>query len=474
MQNNTLFPNADQRDHWDEYLTTRLSAAMADLPNGPVAPDADPAILRAELATFDFETPIPMDHLLDWTVETLSHGIVQLNHPRYLGLFNPKPSFPAQLAERITAAFNPQLASATTSPAATAIEAHVCTALARRAGLGAAATGHFTSGGSEANYTAVICALTAAHPGFAAQGARAFPGQPVFYISADSHLAWIKIAHQAGIGRNGARMVATDGAGRICPDALRTAIAADRAQGHVPFMIAATAGTTNAGMIDPLVPCADIARAQGLWFHVDAAWGGALLCSATHRVRLAGIERADSITIDAHKWFATTMGCGMFLTAHQAALSAAFTVTASFMPSHAPAQDPYVTTAQWSRRFLGLRLFLSLASGGWAAHARHVETAIGLATSLRTRLIQSGWTAQNGADSLAVICLTPPPGAPSVRDIAHTIVTSGAAWVSTARFEGQDVLRACVTNGETTEADIHAVADALAALCHHPVLTAAQ
>lgn len=473
MQNHALFPNAATRDHWDDHLTTRLNAALAALPQGPVAPQADPETLRAELAAFDFEAPVPLGDMLDWTVDKLAHGIVQLNHPRYLGLFNPKPSFPAQCAERITAAFNPQLASATTSPAAVAIEAHVCTALARRAGLGPTATGHFTSGGSEANFTATICALTAAHPDFAAAGARAFTGQPVFYISADSHLAWVKIAHQAGIGRNAARMIETDGTGRMSATALAAAIASDQNAGNIPFMVAATAGTTNAGMIDPLGPCADIAHRNGLWFHVDAAWGGALLCATPHRHRLTAIERADSITIDAHKWFATTMGCGMFLTAHPAALSAAFTVTASFMPSHAPSLDPYVTTAQWSRRFLGLRLFLSLAAGGWAAHALHVETGMALITTLRTRLTRAGWTALNGADALAVLCVTPPPGAPPVQAIVRHIVTSGAAWVSVARFEGQDVLRACVTNGETTEADILAVADALIAAGGHAVPAAA-
>src|SRR5207237_8089942 len=132
------------------------------------------------------------------------------------------------------------------------------------------------------------------------------------------------------------------------------------ARGCVPFLIVATAGTTNAGMIDPIERCAAIARDRGLWLHVDAAWGGAVMASERLRGALAGIELADSITIDAHKWFATTMGCGMFFTKHAGLLSMAFQTTASYMPSNIVSVDPYVTTAQWSRRFLGLRLFLSL------------------------------------------------------------------------------------------------------------------
>src|SRR5207245_2664865 len=118
------------------------------------------------------------------------------------------------------------------------------------------------------NYTALLCALTRGNAKFATEGARAFEGPPVFCISKDSHLAWLKIAHQAGIGRSAAHLVATDGSGRIDPEALTHAVEADRARGCIPLMIAATAGTTNAGMIDPIAQCAEVARLFGLWFHV--------------------------------------------------------------------------------------------------------------------------------------------------------------------------------------------------------------
>src|SRR5207237_6001208 len=130
--------------------------------------------------------------------------------------------------------------------------------------------------------------------------------------------------------------------------ALAHHIEADLGHGCLPVMIAATAGTSNAGMIDPLVRCAEIARKHALWYHVDAAWGGALIASDRLRGRLAGIEQADSTTIDAHKWFSTTMACGMFVTAHPSVLSSAFQVSVSFMPSNFPGLDPYVTTMHWS------------------------------------------------------------------------------------------------------------------------------
>jgi glutamate/tyrosine decarboxylase-like PLP-dependent enzyme len=227
-------------------------------------------------------------------------------------------------------------------------------------------------------------------------------------------------------------------------------------------MIAATAGTTNAGMIDPLAPCAEIARGFGLWYHVDAAWGGALIASDRLRRKLAGLEQADSVTIDAHKWFATTMGCGMFLTPHAPILSAAFHVSANYMPSNALGADPYITSVQWSRRFLGLRLFLSLASAGWKGYARHIERAIELSAMLREELEARGWSTANDS-SLAVLCIEPPSGSRDIASIVSDVLASGRAWISAAMFEGRPVIRACITHGETTPEDLRQLVEALEA-----------
>lgn len=462
-----LFPSAADRAHGEDALTRSLAEAHDRVIQGAVAPTLDHDEFRRALAGFDFAAARPLGDALAWVIESMEHGVTQITHPRYLGLFNPAPTFPAQCADRIAAAFNPQLASATTSPAAVAIEAHVIRSVARRAGLPAEASGHFTSGGAEANFTALLCALTRAEPGFAVHGARAFAGPPVFYASAECHLAWLKIAHQAGIGRAGLRLVATDGSGRMCADALSGAMAADRAQGRVPVMVAATAGTTGAGAIDPLADCDELARRFGAWFHVDAAWGGALIASDRLRGLLAGIEAADSITIDAHKWLATTMGCGMFICADPAAPAAVFQAANSFMPPSVAADaavDPYVASAQWSRRFIGLRLFLSLAAAGWAGYGAHVERSVVLAGLLRDRLAERGWRIANDP-ALAVVCAEPPPGSGAVRDVIGRVLASGSAWVSAARFEGREVVRACVTNGETTAGDIEQVAHALYLAC---------
>jgi glutamate/tyrosine decarboxylase-like PLP-dependent enzyme len=458
---NHLFPDGDERVSIDNMVTLLLAQITRHVDYGSVVPTFNLAKFRDELATFDFAGPMSFqeyNELIVWTIRQMEHGIVHITHPRYFGLFNPKPTFPAEIADRITAAFNPQLATWTTSPAAVEIESHVIRAVSARIGLPPGSTGHFTAGGSEANFTAVLLALIKFCPRFVEEGARAFPGQPVFYVSKESHLAWLKIAQQAGIGRTAVRLVDTDGHGRMKADALRWALQCDLEEGRTPFMIAATAGTTGAGMIDPLSECAQIAYNFGLWYHVDAAWGGGLIASDTLHHRLVGLERADSVTIDAHKWFATTMGCGMFVTQHPELLATSFYVLTGYMPSHEVSVDPYVTSIQWSRRFLGLRLFLSLAATGWEGYAGHVEHALTMIGLLEKQLIEHGWIIVNESP-VGVLCFIPPSG--SVRQIVKQVVTSGTAWVSVAVTEGREVIRACVTCGTTTEEDISELVNTL-------------
>ncbi len=177
---------------------------------------------------------------------------------------------------------------------------------------------------------------------------------------------------------------------------------------------------------------------------------------------LAGIELADSITIDAHKWFATTMGCGMFITREPAILSEAFRVGAEFMPSSATSIDPYLNSVQWSRRFMGLRLFLSLAAAGWEGYGAHVERAVQVTDCARARLVAAGWSVANNS-RLAVLCVLPPAGSPPVREIVRKVLASGRAWVAVAKLEGREVVRICATHGETSLSDVEELVAALQA-----------
>ena len=448
-----LFPGLGERRATDSLLTVLLEDARASTAAGPVGATVTFDEALGRLRRWNFQLSRPLQDVLAWVVDQMAEGVVHVDHPRYFGLFNPTPSFPAQCAERVVAAFNPQLATHVTSPFPVAVEAHLIAQIANRAGFGAIAGGHFTNGGSEANATAMVCALTHADQAFGERGARAFARPPAIYTSEAAHLAWLKIAHQVGIGRSAVRLIATDGAGRMDGAALGARIAADEQAGFKPVMIVSTAGTTGAGMIDPIAACTGLARRHGAWHHVDAAWGGAALFSDRLRPLLDGLSTADSVTIDAHKWLATTMGCGIFLTAHPAVQNQAFHAAMPCMPSAVDELDPYVNTAQWSRRFLGLRLFVALACSGWDGYACYLERSVELATTLAAMLRARSWRIINRSD-LAVLCARPPEGSAPVAALCAAVVRSGHAWVSPITFEGEAAVRICITSGETTGADL--------------------
>ena len=456
------WPAKERRLAIQQELSVRLAEALDALQSGPVDPQPDPDALRARLKQFDFREPLDLLDASGSVIDLLQHGIVHLMHPAYFGLYNPSVTFPSILADQITAHFNPCLAVWSQAPAAVEIERHVVEAVGGLAGWRPdEIAGHFTSGGAEANNTAVLMALTAACPAFSERGARAFAGRPRLYVSAESHLAWFKIAHQAGIGREAVRLVPTDGTGKLDPQALEQQIRTDRAAGDVPVFIGATAGTTNAGMIDPLDDCFAISRAHGAWFHVDAAWGGAGLVSPHCAEHLRGIEKADSITLDAHKWFAVPMGAGMFLSRDRDLLGKTFRVAASYMPESTEAEvDPYTHSLQWSRRFMGLKLFLSLACMGWSGYREHIEQSLRLAEVLKSRLAGNGWRVVNDSP-LAVVCFVDDRGQARPETMADDVAKAGRTWISAAKFEGESVLRACLTSHFTGEEHIDVLVEEL-------------
>ena len=462
MPSSARWPARERRLAVQQQLSVRLADAIEALQSGPVDPQPDPDALRTKLAQFDFRQPMGLLEASQSVIDLLQHGIVHMMHPAYFGLFNPSVTFPAVLADQITAYLNPCLAVWSHGPAAVEIERHTVEAVGGLAGWRPdEIAGHFTTGGAEANNTAVLMALTAACPDFAENGARAFGGQPRLYVSAESHDAWFKIAHQAGIGRAAVRPVPTDGTGRLDPLALERQIRTDRSDGDAPVLIGATAGTTNAGMIDPLDDCFAVSRAHGAWFHVDAAWGGAGLVSPDCADHLRGIEKADSITLDAHKWFAVPMGAGMVLCRNRDLLGQTFRVAASYMPeSTAAGVDPYTHSMQWSRRFMGLKLFLSLACMGWSGYREHVEQALRLAEALKTRLAGNGWKVVNDSP-LAVVCFVDGRGQAEPEATADDVVNTGRAWLSTTLFEGRPVLRACLTSHFTGEEHIAVLVEEL-------------
>jgi glutamate/tyrosine decarboxylase-like PLP-dependent enzyme len=206
-------------------------------------------------------------------------------------------------------------------------------------------------------------------------------------------------------------------------------------------------------VIDPLPELARICRDQRLWFHVDAAWGGAAVVSPSLRHHLAGIESADSITCDAHKWFSVAMGCGMFFCRHPEIVRHAFGTDAAYMPGSTSDTifDPYMSSVQWSRRFTGLKLFLSIAERGEQGQAMMIEQQARMGDFLRQSLKEAGWKIVN-TTPLPVVCFT--RDGLDVPTFLQGLRTNQIAWMSEARIAGSPVVRACITSFKTTEEDI--------------------
>ena len=447
-----------------DELRGSITKLEAEIAGGRVVPSVTPPEIRRHLARYDFAGPRPLDDVIADVEEMLRTWQVHVTHPRYFGLFNPSVKPAAVVGDALTAMYNPQLATWRTSPAANEIERHVLAWLAGKLGLPATSAASFTSGGAEANLSAVIVALTRAFPAYGEHGLRGLSASPTLYASAEAHHSFNKITHMTGLGRHALRTVAADGDFRLDVADLARRVAADRRDGLAPVMVVGTAGTTAAGMIDPLPELAAFCRAEGLWLHVDGAWGGAAIISPRLRGHLAGIDAADSITCDAHKWFSVPMGAGMFFCRHADAVAEAFRAETSYMPGKTAGGvvDPYTTSVQWSRRFIGLKLFLALAERGEAGYVEMIEHQASLGDVLRRALARAGWRIVNRTP-LPVVCFTR-DGLDADAFLA-ALYRRQIAWMSPVRLgPGAPVLRACITSYRTTEADVETVVSEMSAL----------
>jgi aromatic-L-amino-acid decarboxylase len=495
-----LLPPRERQVLW-QRLVEAIEKYARDVENVPVAAEVSAAEVRELLAGWNFSAPVDPGEALDFAVDNLWRYQVHCPHPRYFGLFNPAPATMAIAGEALAAAFNPQLAAWSHSPFAVEVEQHLVRSIAGRFGYDPAKTeGTFTSGGAEANQTAIDVALLRAFPEVGRRGLLALRSQPLLYLSPQAHHSFVKAARVTGLGTDAVREVVMDGSLRMRPDDLAARIAADRADGHAPFLVVATAGSTSSGAIDPIAALAEVAEREGLWLHVDAAWGGAAALLPELRQALAGIERASSITFDPHKWLSMPMGAGMFMTRHPGALERSFRVSASYMPramahpgpagqpgpSRQPGQatahagqsgppvsagqagqapaagtDPYAHSLQWSRRFIGLELFLTLAVAGWQGYEESLRHQVAMGERLRWGLTEQGWMVINDTP-LPIVCFHRGNGrAAQLEAVAADLVAGGKAWISTVAMDARTALRACITNYRTTAEDVDALIAAL-------------
>lgn len=467
MQASTLTPTQAQAEQLLDSLKqiTLQHFYHAEMLN--IFPSIGADELRQYLAQYSFVQPQDMVATLAETVRNLQRWNVHITHPGYMGLFNPAVSFSSVVADLLVSLFNPQLAAWSHAPFANEVERHTLRYICTKIGMATDDNffAHFTVGGSEANHTAILVALAHAFPAYVTQGLVGLGTQPTVYVSAQAHNSFDKACKHAGIGTQALRFVPTTPDLKLDVAALHTMIQTDRAAGCTPILVCGTAGTTAAGIIDPLPELAALCQQENIWFHVDGAWAGAVVFSDRHKHTIQGMELADSITIDAHKWFSVPYGAGMFFTRRRTAADAAFGVTASYMPPNPPGIDnPFQTTVHWSRRFIGLKVFLTLCEWGEPGLRELVDSKIALGKRLRAALTQNDWIELNQT-ALPVVCFTHPRiegGAISRKQILEAIWKNGNAWISEAVLNPTErdparytrCLRACITNYKTTDREV--------------------
>lgn len=442
-----------------DEIRSEFAKLQHSIRNGPIDPHVTREEIRNHLLSFyDFSTPLDLDDVVADVEQMLRSWQVQVTHPLYLGHFNPGVTLASVVADTLVGMHNPQLENWRTSPAANEIERYTLDWFAERFGLPANTRALFTTGGAEADLTAIIVALTRAFPEYGNRGLRPLGVTPVIYLSQESHPSFRKIAHMTGLGRDALRLVPADSQQRMDPAALAAAVAEDRRNGFFPLMVIGTCGTATSGAIDPLPELAQFCRDAKLWFHVDAAWGGAAIISPSLRHHLAGIDAADSITCDAHKWLSVSMGCGMFFCRHPESVAEAFRAEAAPLPGKPPnsAFDPCTESVQWSRRFIGLRLFLSLAAHGASGHAEMIDRQTQMGSLLKDSLAATGWRIVNNTP-FPVVCFT--RTGLDVPALLAALRERQIACMSEAQLAGSPVVRACITSFRTTERDISWIVD---------------
>jgi glutamate/tyrosine decarboxylase-like PLP-dependent enzyme len=459
----------DERQLWNR-VADLVVGHPGTLETHRVAPRLDPERIRGLLARCDFQQPMDPQAALEFVTAAMLEHQVHAPHSRYFGLYNPAPAPMSIIADTLVAAFNPNMAAWSHSPFASEAEQHVIRALGERFGYPPGqAFGVFASGGAEANHTALLAALANAFPEFLDHGLRGLPAQPVFYVSSERHHSFLKAARLCGLGSGAVRHIAVDPNLQLNIGELSATISGDRRAGLAPFLIVATAGTTNAGVIDPIPAMRQLAEQHKVWFHVDAAWAGAVALLPELRYLLDGIAGADSITFDAHKWLSVPMGAGLFLTRHGDILRKTFRTPNEYMPREAAGMDVidwYDHSMQWSRRWIGLKVFLALLVAGWEGYTKTIRHMVAMGDRLRQELQAGQWRILNDTP-LPVVCFadaTTPENARAERlqSIVQGVLDSGEAWISTTVLAGtQPAIRACITCFRTGPRDVDRLVEAL-------------
>lgn len=445
-----------QHERLGRAVTNIIAEHAASLDSRRVASEATPSDLEKL-----FDEPLPeggvgIDEILERFRSEIAPHSMAVPSPRYFGQFNPTPLPIGVWADALCSALNQNAGAWRNGPASAMIEARVIRWLCELIGYGAQSFGTLASGGSEANLIALKCARDNAVEGVAQRGVRGAPADLIIYASEQCHYSIEKSADILGLGRNSLRKIETDERFHIRTNALREAIESDRQAGRIPCCVVGIAGATSTGVIDPLDELAAIARETGCWFHVDAAYGGVLAFSDSHKAKLRGIELADSITFDPHKWMFVPFSCGAVLVREGGGpLRRAFDISPEYLSEDRGGADVAFDFFRYgqmgTRRFSSLKLWMAWKFMGRSGYAKVIEQQIELTKYLAGRLDKLSDFQRLAEVETAVCCFKFLPDSHRnavgleqdrlQQRLQQRIERGGEAWLTTTVLHGRRALR---------------------------------
>jgi len=308
--------------------------------------------------------------------EKLFPYCTHVGHPGYFGLITPSPNPVGVLADLIAAAYNQNIGAYSIGPSAVAMERQTVRWLCTMSGYGNNSGGNLTSGGMMANFTGMKLARDMASNDNAQQNG--VLQQMTAYTSEERHVSVDKSADAIGVGRKNLRIIPTDDKLSMRLDSLESAIKEDKAKGALPFCIVGMGGTTNTGSVDDIIALRKIADRENMWLHIDAAYGGGMLVSQKNPGILKGVEQADSITIDPHKWFYAPLDAGAILVKDEKRLTASFGMQPSYLTDEFDKRNErynyFVHSFEQSRRFRSLKVWMSFKRYGLKQIGEWIDT----------------------------------------------------------------------------------------------------
>jgi len=451
---------AKQHERLGRAVTAIITEYAASLDSRKVTSTATPQELEKIFDEPFPEKGITTEEILERFTQDVATHAMQVPSPRYYGQFNPTPLPIGVWADALASALNQNAGAWRNGPTSAMIEARVLRWLCELIGYGPESFGVLASGGTEANLIALKCARDRVHRPTIKQGLRSAPRDLTVYASEQCHFSIERSVDILGLGRNSLRKIATDENFHMRTDALQKQIEVDRSAGCTPCCVIGIAGATSTGVIDPLAELAAIARENYCWYHVDAAYGGTLAFSEKHRGKLQGIELADSITFDPHKWMFVPFACGALLVRDGGrVLRDSFDITPEYLNEDRGGADLEFDFFRYgqmgTRRFSSLKLWMALKFMGRQGYAAVIERQIELTDYLASRLDELTDFKRVGPVETAVCCFRfLPENLPKTlkaadgvhqdrlqQQLQQKIERSGEAWITTTVLNGRRALR---------------------------------